>query len=366
MKIICLKENFTEAINIVQKAVSTRSTMPILDGILIEADERVKLTGYDLETGIECSFDADVIEKGSIVINSKMLGEIIKKLPEEMVKFEAGTGNTVVIESGNAHFSIKGLDSEGYPKIPVVEDYEKIVIPQNKLREMVHQTIFAVSNDESRPVLNGCNIRCAEGVIEMVAIDGFRLALRRNDVDGDIPEVSFIVPGKSLNEAGRITDNSKEAVEIYKSTNHIMFDTGNVKMVSRLIAGEYMNYNSIIPKTAETTITVSPEFLLSAIERASLIITTDERKFPVRLMTSDDDRLIISSNTEVGSVREEVPIVLTGNKIDIDFNPKYFIDALKVIDEEEVSISFNGNMGPCVIRPIEGNAFAYLVLPLRR
>lgn len=366
MKIICLKENFTEAINIVQKAVSTRSTLPILDGILVEAEDNVKLTGYDLETGIECSFDADIIEKGSIVINSRMLGEIIRKLPDETVKLETGTGNSVVIESGNAHFSIKGLDSEGYPKIPTVEDYEKTVLPQQDFREMIHQTIFAVSNDESRPVLNGCNISCSNGIVEMVAIDGFRLALRRKAVKGEIPDVSFIVPGKSLNEAGRIAENTKDAIEIYKSTNHIMFDTGKVKMVSRLIAGEYMNYNSIIPKTADTTIIVAPDVLLSAIERASLIITSDERKFPVRLMTNDNDVLVISSNTEIGSAREEIGISLNGSKIDIDFNPKYFIDALKVIREEEVSISFNGNMGPCVIRPSEGDDFAYLVLPLRR
>ncbi len=266
----------------------------------------------------------------------------------------------------SAHFSIKGIDSEGYPKIPTVEEYEKIIIPQQNFRDMIHQTIFAVSNDESRPVLNGCNIKCTDGTVEMVAIDGFRLALRRNQLEGEIPDVSFIVPGKSLNEAGRIAENIKETMEIYKSTNHIMFDTGKVKMVSRLIAGEYMNYNSIIPKTAETTLVVSPEVLLSAIERASLIITSDDRKFPVRLMTKEDDSLIISSNTEIGSVREELPITLTGNKIDIDFNPRYFIDALKVIHEDEVSISFNGNMGPCVIRPAEGDDFAYLVLPLRR
>lgn len=366
MKIICAKDQFIEAINIVQKAVSTRSTLPILDGILVEADESVKLTGYDLETGIECNFEADILDKGSIVINSKILGEIIKKLPDDTVKLEVGSSNTVVIESGNSHFSIKGINSEGYPKIPTVEEYEKIIIPQNSFKEMIHQTIFAVSTDESRPVLNGCNIKCMDGSVEMVAIDGFRLALRKKKLEGDIPNVSFIVPGKSLNEAGRITDNTKEPVEIYKSTNHIMFDTGRVKMVSRLIAGEYMNYNSIIPQTAETTIIVSPSVLFNAIERASLIITSDDRKFPVRLMTTDDETLVISSNTDLGSVREEVKISMTGNKIDIDFNPKYFIDALKVIDEDEISISFNGSMGPCVLRPIDSDEFSYLVLPLRR
>jgi DNA polymerase-3 subunit beta len=366
MKIICSRDLFVEAINIVQKAISPRPTLPILDGILIEADQTVKLTGYDLETGIECQIDAEIVEAGSIVINSRMFGEIIKKLPDDIVMIEVGSGNTILIESGSSHFSIKGINAEGYPKIPTVEDYKKIVLPQNVFKEMIHQTIFAVSTDESRPVLNGCNIICDNNNVEMVAIDGFRLALRKISLEQNIPTVSFIVPGKSLNEVGRIVGATDKPIEIYKSTNHIMFDTGKVKMVSRLIAGEYMNYKSIIPQSADTTITVSPLTILSAIERASLIITSDDRKFPVRLMTMDDESLVVTANTDLGSVREEIKISMSGNKIDIDFNPKYFIDALKVIDDDEITISFNGNMGPCVLRPVDSDEFAYLVLPLRR
>ncbi len=366
MKIICSRDLFVEAINIVQKAISPRPTLPILDGILIEADKSVKLTGYDLETGIECQIEAEISEPGSIVINSRMFGEIIKKLPDDIVMIEAGSGNTILIESGTSHFSIKGINAEGYPKIPTVEDYKKINLPQNTFKDMIRQTIFAVSTDESRPVLNGCNIVCENKNVEMVAIDGFRLALRKCEVEQEVPSISFIVPGKSLNEVGRILGNTEDPIEIYKSTNHIMFDTGKVKMVSRLIAGEYMNYKSIIPQSADTTMNVSPAVLLSAVERASLIITSDDRKFPVRIMTPDDETLVVTANTDLGSVREEVRISMTGNKIDIDFNPKYFIDALKVIDDEEIAISFNGNMGPCVLRPADGDMFAYLVLPLRR
>ncbi|MHB1484525.1 MAG: DNA polymerase III subunit beta [Saccharofermentanales bacterium] len=367
MKIVCSRNLFIEAINIVQKAISPRPTLPILDGILIEAEDNiVKLTGYDLETGIECRLDADVIEKGNIVINARIFGEIIKKLPDEIVTIEVGTGNTILIESGSSFFSIKGINSEGYPKIPTVEDYEKIVIPQNTLKDMINQTIFAVSNDESRPVLNGCYFVCDCNTVEIVAIDGFRLALRKNMFDEQVPTVSFIVPGKSLNEVGRVLTSNETPIEIYKSKNHILFDTGKVKMVSRLIAGEYMNYRSIIPQSAETSLIASPAALLSSIERASLIITSDDRKFPVRLMTIDDETLVVSSNTDLGSVREEIKISMSGNKIDIDFNPKYFIDALKAINEDEISLSFNGNMGPCVLKPVDGDDFAYLVLPLRR
>ncbi len=366
MKFNCLKEHFVEAISTVQKAVSTRSTMPILDGILIEVSDSVKLTGYDLEIGIEYKFEADVSQQGSIVIKSRVLGDIIRKLPEDIVYFEAGTGGGVVIESGSSKFTIKGLDADGYPKIPEVEEYEKISLPQADFKSMIQQSIFAVSNDESRPVLNGSNIKITENNLEMVAIDGFRLALRRLQLEKETPDISFIVPGKSLSELARIGALGEENIAIYKSSNHIMFEMDNVKLVSRIIAGEYMNYESIIPKTAETTVTLNSSQLLSAVERAHLIITSDERKFPISLKTDESDRLIVSANTDIGSVREEMSIVQSGNLIDIDFNPRYFIDALKSIRDEEVEISFNGNMGPCVIRPIEGNTFEYLVLPLRR
>jgi DNA polymerase III subunit beta len=366
MKFICSRNIFGEAISITQKAISPRSTLQILEGILIEATDRILLTGYDLETGIECNFSADIMEEGSIVINARMIGEIIRKLPDDMVTVETGAGNTVSIECGNSHFVIKGIHSEGYPKIPSVEEKEKLIIPQNVFKNMIHQTIFAVSNDESRPVLNGCKVVCTGKTVEMVAIDGFRLALRKMTLEEEVPELSFIVPGKSLNEVGRILESSKEPFEIYKSASHILFDNKKVKMVSRLIAGEYMNYKSIIPEASETKITVATQLMMESIERASLIITSDDRKFPVRLMTGDDETLVITANTDLGSVKEEIPVTLSGKMIDIDFNPKYFLDALKVIEEEEVTVSFNGSVGPCVIRPVEGEDFSYLVLPLRR
>jgi DNA polymerase-3 subunit beta len=179
--------------------------------------------------------------------------------------------------------------------------------------------------------------------------------------------MSFIVPGKALSEVGKILlSTHDDNVDIYPSRNHIMFDTGRVKLVARLIQGEYMNYRSILPQTAETTITISPQVLMSAVERASLIISSEDRRYPVRLVTSDDDVMVVSASTEIGTLREEIQVSMQGSKIDIDFNPRYFLDALKVIDEDEISIVFNGNMGPCVLKPLDSREFAYLVLPLRR
>ncbi len=368
MKFICSRDRLMEAISTVQKAVSTRSTLPILDGILIEATstEGVKLTGYDLETGIESQVDSEVTEGGSIVINSRLIGEIVRKLPDDQVSIETNTQMQVSIESGSSVFSIKGMSADGYPKIPVVSDAEKISLPQGLFKEMIRQTIFAVSTDESRPTLNGCFFSCDGFAIEMVAIDGFRLALRKQLLGDNLPVMKFIVPGKALHEVGRILTGKEDEVVVYSSSNHILFDTGRVRIVSRLIQGEYMNYQAILPKSSNTTMVISPALMLNAIERASLIILSEDRRCPVQFTMPNDETLVISASTELGTLREEIPVTITGERVDIDFNPRYFIDALRVIDKEEISIIFNGSNGPCVLRPMEGEDFSYLVLPLRR
>ncbi|MBN1891393.1 MAG: DNA polymerase III subunit beta [Clostridiales bacterium] len=368
MKFMCSRDRLNEAISIVQKAVSTRSTLPILDGILIEAsvDDSVKLTGYDLETGIEAKLESDIKEDGSIVINSKLFGEIVRKLPEENVMIETDERLTITIECGSSVFSIKGLSSEGYPKIPEVTDAQKVILMQGILKDMIRQTIFAVSTDESRPTLNGCYFVCDGTSVEMVAIDGFRLALRKQIVGSDLPIMKFIVPGKALHEAGRILGGKDTELIIYSSQNHILFDTGMVRIVSRLIQGEYMNYKAILPNTGDTTMLISTEAMLSAVERASLIILSEDRRSPVQLSMPNDEVLVISASTELGTLREEIPVSIQGDRVDIDFNPRYFIDALRAIEEDEISIQFSGSNGPCVLKPTEGEEFAYLVLPLRR
>jgi len=369
MKFYCKKSDLLNSIQIVQKVIKTNSTVPILDGILIQAEDgKVKLTGYDLETGIESDLDSDVIEEGSVVVNSKYFGDIIRMLDEEMTTIEVDDRYNVSINSGEAHTVLKGNAADTYPKIPVIQTDNKITISQKMIKEMVDSVYFAVSKDGQRQNLTGCNLESDGSTITMVAIDGFRMALRRASVGSDFPTMNFIIPGKALSEAAKIFDGSSESKEviIYSSTNHLLFDIGDVRIISRLLSGPFVNYNAIIQKNPKTVVTIDRKKLLNAINRAALIIMSDERRCPVQLKMTDNSTLLIAANAEAGTHKETISIDVTGESIDIDFNSKYFIEALKAIDDDMINIEFNGSQGPCIIVPTEGNAYVYLVLPIRR
>lgn len=366
MRVSCSKSSLAEGINIVQKAVSTKTTLQILEGILLEVGEKFKLTGNDLEIGIECYVDATISERGSVVINSKMFGEIVRRLPEAEVFIEVKENNQVIIECENSHFEIKGMSAQGYPAIPSIEGDNSFKINQNILKDMIKQTIFAVSIDENRPILTGSLLEYKNGEFSIISIDGFRLALRRTtSIHSDSSNLCVVVPGKTLNEIVKILQPIDDDVLIFSTNNQILFDLGNCKIVSRLLEGEYMNYRSIIPDDSATMTTVNTKELLSSIERASLVITAEDRRYPVRFNIANDE-LIVTSNTEVGTVREQVKVNMEGENLDIRFNPKYFIDALRAIEDEAANIFYTNTIGPCTIRPINGNKYAYMVLPVRK
>jgi len=365
MKIVCSKDNLIEGINIVQKAVSTKTSMPILEGILIEAGDVLKLTGNDLEIAIECIVDAEISEKGAIVLNARMFGDIIRRLPDSDVFIETQDNDMVTIECENSHFEIKGIKAEGYPSIPEIEKEHCFTTTQKLIREMIRQTIFAVATDDFRPVLTGTYIEVKGKEINFVAIDGYRGALRKSTTDQDIADFSVIVPAKTLNEVVKILQPVDEELTISSSKNQIMFDAGKFRVFSRLIEGEYLNYRVIFPKEYETKITVNTKSMLSSIERAYLITQEEkDRIFPIKFDIKND-KLIISSNTPSGSVREEILVQMEGNNLEIGFNPRYFIDALKVIDDESIEVLFTSNLLPCSIKPIDSDAFSYMILPFR-
>lgn len=365
MKIICSKENLIEGINIVQKAVSSKTTLPILEGILLEAGEVFKLTGNDLEIGIECIVEADIKRQGSVVLNSRMFGEIVRRLPDSEVMLEVKENNSVIIDCEDSFFEIKGLSSSGFPALPSIEKEDGLKISQKLIRDMIKQTIFAVSADENRPILTGSLIECKNGAITFVSIDGFRLALRKSNFENEVTQKSVVVPGKTLNEISKIIQPVDDEMTIYSTNNQILFDLGNCKVVSRLLEGEYLNYKGILPQDFETKIKVNTKELLASFERASLIITAEERRYPVKINVNDE-KLVITSNSELGNVREELKIEMEGNNIDIAFNPRYFIEALRVIDDEKINIHFTSSIGPCTIKPVNDENFAYLVLPIRK
>ena len=365
MKVICSKEKLTDGINIVQKAVSTKTTLPILEGILLECGDVFKMTGNDLEIGIECFVEADIRSTGAVVINSRMFGDIVRRLPDSDVLIDVNESNMVTIECENSRFEIKGLSSAGFPAIPLIKMENAFKVSQKLVRDMIKQVIFAVSIDENRPILTGSLIECKNTQLTFVAIDGFRLALRRSQVDSDEAKLSVVVPGKTLNEISKILQPIDEEITIYSTNNQILFDIGKCKVVSRLLEGEYLNYRTSITDEYETKVKVNTKDMLASIERASLIITSEEKRFPVRFAITDE-KMTITSNTDLGTVKEEIRVEMTGNKVDIGFNPRYFIEALRVIEDENVNIEFATSLGPCIIKPLEGNRYIYLIAAVRK
>ncbi len=365
MKIICSKENLLNGINIVQKAVSTKTTLPILEGILLNVDEKFKLTGNDLEIGIECFVEADIRETGSIVINSKIFGDIVRRLPDSEVLIEVKENNLVIVECENSHFEIKGINPNGYPALPNVDKENVLTLTQGKLKDMIRQTVFAVGTDENRPVLTGSLIEVKDKELVVVSIDGFRLALRRKILEGDVNDFSVIVPGKTLNEISKILQAGEEEVYIYNSNNQIVFDAQSWRIVSRLIEGKFLNYNSLLNKEFETRVIINIKEFQSSLERASLISMNDKNS-PVKLSIGND-RIVITSNAELGAVREEIKVDIEGNNLEIGYNPAFLIDALKAIDEDRAAIYFITTNAPCTLRPVveNNNDFAYLVQAVR-
>lgn len=365
MKIICSKENLLNGINIVQKAISSKTTLQILEGILLNADDKFRLTGNDLEIGIECYVEADIRKPGSIVINSKIFGDIIRRLPDSEVLIEVTENNLVVLECENSHFEIKGINSAGYPSLPTVDKENVLVLTQGEIKDMIRQTVFAVGTDENRPVLTGSLIEVKDNELVVVSIDGFRLALRRKILSSDIRDFSVIVPGKTLSEISKILQATEDEVFIYHSNNQIVFDAQSWKIVSRLIEGKFLNYNSLLNKEFETKLIVNIKDFQSSLERASLISMTDKNS-PVKLFIGND-KVVITSNADLGNVREEVKAEVEGKSLEIGYNPVFLIDALKAVDDDRTTIYFITTNAPCTLRPVieSKNDYAYLVQAVR-
>jgi DNA polymerase-3 subunit beta len=362
MKFICKSLDILEAVNTVQKAVSTKTTHPLLDGILIECDDVIKLTGNNLEIGIEYLIKASILEKGSIIVNSKIFGDIVRKLPEGDVCIQLDN-DKIIIDCLKSHFELNAIVAEGFPKIPFIEKQSTINIKEKDLKEMIRGTIFAIGVDDNRKNLKGSLIENNDNNLIMVSIDGFRMAIKKLNLGSSVFDISVIVPGTTLSEVLKILQSDDRDVQIYNSENLIVFELADCKIVSRLIEAQFLNYKNVIPDFHDTKIKLKTREFLLSIERASLMYS-EERKLPIKFCITEDS-LIITSSLSVGKVREEVDVEVIGNGLNIGFNPKYLIDALRSIEDEYIEINFTSAVGPATIIPIEGDNFSYMILPVK-
>ncbi|GAA0123624.1 DNA polymerase III subunit beta [Clostridium faecium] len=363
MKFITEKNLLQEAISNVQKAITGKSTMPILQGIYISAYKNtLTLIGSDIDVCIETKIDVEVIEEGSIVIDSRIFGEIIRKLPNAEVEVTSIDENTIELNCEKSCVNLIHMNAADYPLLPSMDEEMLFTIPQKTLKNMIKGTIFAAAQDETRPILTGVLFELKENKLNLVALDGFRVAFRSENIDYDYNKEA-VIPGKTLNEVSKILEDTEEPVKITFTPNHILFNFGNTKVISRLLEGEFIKYSSIIPQEYKLRLIVKKDEILSCVERASLM-AKDGNTNLVKL-DIQEDTLIVTSNSQLGKAREEVSILLQGETLKIAFNSKYLIDIFKNMDEEEIAMELSSVVSPCVIKNKNENNCTYLLLPVR-
>jgi len=369
MKLSCSKELLIEGLSMVGRTVSARTPLPILECILLIADENgLKLVANDLEMSIETSyFDAAIDEEGKVALEAKLFSEIIRKMPGSDVQIEVAENNETICKSGKARFKIMGMPADEFPIMPEVEKEKSYTIPAKELKEMIRQTIFSVATDDTKPVLTGELIQHRDNALNIVAVDGFRISYKKVELpesEDDTVNTSIVVPAKALHEISRILPvDTEDNVTFSFSDKRIVFELPRFKFISRLIEGEFIRYDQIFNEDFTTNVTVDRQVFLSGLERSTLV-ARDNKKTPVKLDIGEQS-IIITANTETGTSYDEIPALVDGNILEIAFNPKYLIDALKVIDENQIIARFTTSLSPCIIRGVESDTAKYLVLPLR-
>lgn len=363
MNIICSKQKLQEGISIVTKAITGKTTMPVLEGIYIKATkEGLTLIGSDIDVSIETKVEADVIQEGSIVIDSRIFSEIIRKLPNSEVKIEISENDLIQITCEKSVFNLVFMNSSDYPSLPSINEDISVEVPQNLLKNMIKGTSFAIAQDETRPILQGILFEVKNRELNLVALDGYRLAVRNELLDID-NNIEVVIPGKTLNEVSKILEDNNDIVKITFTNNHILFNINNTKIISRLLDGKFVNYVSLLPQEYKLLVNVKKQELQQGIERASLM-AKDGNSNLIRLDVQEDI-LVITSNSQLGKVREEVNINLQGEGIQIAFNSRYLLDVLKNMEDDDVVIEMTSSVSPCVIKGRNSNSSKYLVLPVR-
>ena len=365
MKFTCNKNILLNSIGIVSKAVSNTAALDILKGIKIDAEEKIRLTGSDLDLSVESVFDADIREKGSIIIDARILGEIVRKLPDGDVEFVTADNNEIKISCANTKFNILYLSSEGYPEIKKVENGDSIKIYSRDLKEIIKNTIFAISTSESRPVLTGSKFEIKKSNMKVISIDGSRLALRNQIIpETGFEDMSFVVPGRVLNEMMKILKDDETIVEINIKNNSVMFSFDSFTVIARLLEGEFFDYKKAIPTNCTIKATIDIKKFTDMIERAAIIINYDDPKIPI-ILNIKDNLINVECISNKGNFDESINIDKQGNNLRIGIDSRLLLDALKSIEHEKAVFEFNTEISPCVIKPVEGDSFLYMVLPRR-
>ena len=357
MKIICSKANLLKSVNISLKAVPSKTTMPILECILIDATtNQIKFTTNDMELGIETIVDGQITEKGMIALDAKIFYEIIRRLPENDVTISTDSNFTATITCEKAKFTIPGKEGEDFAYLPVIERDECLTLSQFTLKEMIRQTLFSIAMDDNNRLMTG------ELFEKIVSLDGHRISIRRMPLKREYSDKKIVVPGKTLSEISKILSGEvDEQVSIYFTKNHILFEFNQTMVVSRLIEGEYFRIDQMLSSDYDTKVSINKKEFLDCIDRATLLVREGDKKPIVIEIT--DDRMELRINSSMGSMNEEIDIVKDGKDIVIGFNPKFLIDALKVIDDETIHMYLMNPKAPCFIRDDE-ETYTYLILPV--
>lgn len=363
MKIICNKSNLAKGVSIVSKAVPSKTTMPILECILIDASmDVIKLTANDMELGIETKIEGEIIEHGIIALNAKIFSEIVRKLPDNDVVIETESDNQAMITCEKAKFNIAAQSGEDFSYLPVVEKENSITISEFTLKEVIRQTIFSIADNDTNKMMTGELFEINDNILRVVSLDGHRISIRKIELNDNYGSEKVIVPGKTLQEISKIIGGeAEEAVEISFTKNHIVFEFNQTMVVSRLIEGDYFRIDQMLSSDYETKVRVNKRELLDCIDRATLLIKEGDKK-PI-IINIGDDVMELKIKSQIGTMDEEVVITKEGKDLLIGFNPKFLIDSLRVIDDEEVDLYFMNAKAPCFIKD-EQQSYIYLILPV--
>lgn len=363
MKLICQKNELLNSINIVLKAVTTKSTMSILECIIIQVNnEVIKLISNDMELSIETIVNGTVIESGTIALNAKIFSEIIRKLPDNNITIETDSNFSTLITCEKAKFNIVGLSADEFPTLPNIEKINPLTLSQFALKEIIRQTVFSISDNESNKIMTGEFFEIKNDKFKVVSLDGHRISIRKIMLDDKYDFINVIIPGKTLIEVSKILSGEfSEKVNLFFTEKHVIFEFNNTVVLSRIIEGEYYKIDQMLSSDYETKITINKKEFLNCIDRA-ILLTKDNDKQPI-IVKINENNMELRMNTSLGSMNEEIDIKKEGKDITIGFNPKFLIDSLKVIDDEEIDIYLINPKAPCFIRDKEEN-YIYLILPV--